>query len=315
MTDSLPTIVNSLAPVFLIVALGWLLRRRRFLSVGALQDMTRLTYWVGLPCLLFVNIAGARPLLGEAGAIFMVLTAATVAGIVVGYGLARWLGLPRTAIGTFLQAGFRGNLAFVGLPVILYAFAGPGRDAAAAGATALVALGPMVVLYNVASVLALLLSRAPISRQALGALYRELQTNPLLLSCLAGVIYAALHWPLPALVERTGNAVGQMALPLALLCIGGSLASMRLDGQLPWAAAATACKLVLLPLLGFLIARLLGLSPTGMRIALILLACPTASVSYILVAQLGGDKPLASGAILLSTLLAAAPLAAILALV
>ncbi len=316
MVDSLLTISNSLAPVFLIIALGWLLRRHQFLSAAALQDMARLTYWVGLPCLLFVNIAAARPLLGEAGSIFAVLAVATVAGILIGYVVARWLAMPRAAVGTFLQAGFRGNLAFVGLPVILYAFADAGQDAAAAAkATALVVLGPMVVLYNIAAVLALLLSRSPISKQALGVLYRELQTNPLLLSCCAGVIYAALDWHLPVLAERSFDAVGQMALPLALLCVGGSLVSIRLRGHLGWAATAAAAKLLLLPLLGFALARLLGLSLPAMRIALVLLACPTASVSYILVSQIGGDKPLASGAILLSTVLAAAPLAIILALV
>ena len=57
----------------------------------------------------------------------------------------------------------------------------------------------------------------------------------------------------------------------------------------------------------------LGLSPDSTRIALILLACPTATASYVLVRQLGGDESLASGSILLSTLLAAPSLATILA--
>ena len=106
-----------------------------------------------------------------------------------------------------------------------------------------------------------------------------------------------------------------MSLPLALLCIGGSLVSMRVRGKLSWSLGAVVAKLFLLPLLGYAVARLCGLSVQGTRIALILLACPTASVSYILVSQLGGDKPLASGAILISTLLAVLPLAVIMAVV
>ena len=116
-------------------------------------------------------------------------------------------------------------------------------------------------------------------------------------------------------MERCLAAVGQMSLPLALLCIGGSLVSTPVRGKLGWSAGAAATKLVLLPLLRYVIARLLGLGTQGTRIALILLACPTASVSYILVSQLGGDKSLASGAIFISTVLAVLPLAVILAVV
>ncbi|MFO1430504.1 MAG: AEC family transporter [Candidatus Competibacteraceae bacterium] len=315
MNGSFVAIVNSLAPVFLVMALGWMLRSRQFLSTTALQEMARLTYWVALPCLLFVEIAAANPLFGEAGRVFFVMATATGLGMALGYGLARWLAVPRAAIGTFLQAAFRGNLAFVGLPVIIYAFSTAGQNAAVAKATAVVVMGPMVALYNVAAVLALLLSRSRLSRQALNQAFKELKLNPLLLACLAGVVYAALNWQLPALVARTLTAIGQMSLPLALLCIGGSLVSMRVRGKLSWSLAAVVSKLFLLPLLGYAVAYLFGLSVQGTRIALILLACPTASVSYILVSQLGGDKPLASGAILISTLLAVLPLAVILALV
>jgi len=314
MNDSYVAIVNSLAPVFLVMALGWVLRSRQFLSVTTLQDMARLTYWVALPCLLFSEIAAANPLFGEAGRVFFVMAATTGLGMVIGYGLARLLAVPRAAIGTFLQASFRGNLAFVGLPVIIYAAAAAGQNAAAK-ATAVVVMGPMVALYNVAAVLALLLSRSRLSRQALNQAFEELKINPLLLSCLAGVVFAALNWELPPLVGRTLTAIGQMSLPLALLCIGGSLVSMRVRGKLSWSLGAVVVKLFLLPLLGYAVAHLFGLSVQGTRIALILLACPTASVSYILVSQLGGDKPLASGAILISTLLAVLPLAVILAVV
>ena len=315
MNGSFVAIANSLAPVFLVMALGWVLRSRQFLSAATLQDMARLTYWVSLPCLLFSEIAGANPLFGEAGRVFFVMATATGLGAVIGYGLARLLAVPKAAIGTFLQAAFRGNLAFVGLPVIIYAFSAAGQSAAAAKTTAVVVMGPMVALYNVAAVLALLLSRSRLSKQALNKVFEELKINPLLLSCLAGVVYAALNWELPPLLGRTLTAIGQMSLPLALLCIGGSLVSLRVHGQLSWSLGAVVTKLFLLPLLGYAVAHLFGLSVQGTRIALILLACPTASASYILVSQLGGDKPLASGAILISTLLAVLPLAVILAVV
>lgn len=217
-------------------------------------------------------------------------------------------------MGTFVQATFRGNLAFVGLPVVFYAFSRPGESAVAAEATALLVFGPMVVLYNIGAVLILLLSRDRFNLQALGGMSKELMINPLLLACVAGVFYSLLNWPLPTLLARTLAAIGQMALPLALLCIGGSLVAVRIRGNFVWSAAAALVKVVLMPLLGYGLAGLLELGPQSTRIALILLACPTAAASYVLVRQIGGDETLASGAILFSTVFAVLVLALILAI-
>jgi predicted permease len=308
-------IANSLAPVFLVIALGWLLGRHHWLTAPTIQQMVQLTYWISLPCLLFYKIASAGPVLGEAGHVLLVMLGATGTGVLAAYGLARALGVPGSAIGTFLQAAFRGNLAFVGLPVILYAFASLGRSTATAETTALVVFGPLIALYNVAGVLALLLSRPQFNGRLAGQLLRELLGNPLLLACAGGTLCAMLGWHLPVLLERTLAVLGQLALPLALLCLGGSLVVLSVGDSLRWSASAVAIKLLLLPLLGYGFARWLGVSADGTRIALILLACPTATISYVLVRQLGGDAALAAGAIVLSTVLAVLPFAVILALI
>ncbi|MEE4379699.1 MAG: AEC family transporter [Candidatus Competibacteraceae bacterium] len=307
------TVINSLTPVFLMMAMGWLLRYKNFLSPTALQGMARLTYWIGVPSFLFNKIAATDPALGRAADILLALVGATLLGSVLAYGLARGLRIPRTGIGTFLQAVFRGNLAFVGLPVIIYAFTGLAQGDAVVQA-ALVIFGPMVVLYNISAVLVLLVSRAKINAQAFGKLSIELLTNPLLLACLAGGLYALQGWPVPLALERSLNAVGQSALPLALICMGGTLVTVRLRGNLLWIVCAALGKVLMMPLLGLLMATLLQLSAEGTRVVLILLACPTAAVSFVVVRQLGGDEALASGSILLSTLLSAVSLAAILAL-
>lgn len=304
-------ILNSLGPVFLVIALGWALRRAEFLSINALQDINRLIYWVGLPSLLFYKIAGASLAFKEAGDLFLVTMGATGSVIILSYLVAKQLGVPRGSEGTFVQASFRGNLAFVGLPVVVYAFSSP-RQSAAAEASALLAFGPLVVVYNVASVLALLASRSAPNARALNAMGRGLITNPLLISCGAGVLYSFMGWPLPVMAERSFAAIGQMALPLALICLGGALATTRLRGRLSWSLSAAVVKVMVMPLVGFGLAWLLGMSSESTRIVLILLACPTAAASYVLVRQLGGDEALASGAILISTLLAAVSLAVIL---
>ena len=307
-------IANALTPVFLLIALGWAFCHWAFLSPSGLQEIARLTYWVGLPCLLFSKIAGTPLTLAPAGDLVVVTAGATVAGIGFSYLAAMAIGIPWTSTGTFVQAAFRGNLAFVGLPVIVYAFAKTGDNASLAQTNALLVFGPMVALYNVAAVLVLLLSRDPSNRQAVRRMLKELLLNPLLLACLTGALYSASQWPQPPLLARSFTALGQMALPLALLCLGGSLAVLPGKSHLGWPVGAAVIKTALIPLLGFLFARGLGLDAASIRIALLLLACPTAAASYVLVNQLGGDDSLAASAILFSTVLAAPSLALIIAL-
>jgi hypothetical protein len=111
-------ILNTLAPVFLLVALGAVLQRTGFVSVNFLREANRVTYWLGLPALLFSQLAGsfheaagAKPMLGA-------MVVATLLSIVTAY-LAGWaMRVPAAAVGTFVQGAFRGNLAFVGLPII-----------------------------------------------------------------------------------------------------------------------------------------------------------------------------------------------------
>ncbi len=313
--DSWSAILNSVAPVFLLILLGWALRYWQFLSSDALADMARLIYWVSIPCLLFYKTAAAQLDFGEAGRLLAVTLGATALSAGGAYWLARHYHMPPTAIGTFLQAVCRGNLAFVGLPVVFYAFSEPGRNAGVAEATALLAFGPMVVLYNAGAVWVLMQSR-PAAQQARGwPLLRELLTNPLLLSCAVGVGWALLEWPIPMVMARTLDVLSQPALPLALICIGGTLVTTPFAGCWHWSVAAALFKVVMMPLCGYGLALWLGLNTDSTRVALILLACPTAAASYVLVHQIGGDEALASGSILLSTVLAVFSLTAVLALV
>jgi len=110
-------ILNTLAPVFLLIAIGAGLQRSGFLSPGFLKEANRVTYWLGLPALLFSQLAGSFHT-GEAARMMLgVMLAATGLVIVVGYIAARLLRVP-AATGTLVQGAFRGNLAFVGLPII-----------------------------------------------------------------------------------------------------------------------------------------------------------------------------------------------------
>lgn len=299
-------ILDTLAPVALMVLLGWYLRRIGMVHQALFKETNKLVYFVGIPCLLFVKSATAQVAAGAAFRVFAVLAtvAATVAALA--WLLTRVLRLPTGQRGVFVQGAFRGNLAFVGLPVVLYSLEGLDAAGPDAEALAVLAIAPLVPLYNVLSVVFLLTDTHPDAedRPSSGGMVLEIVRNPLVLACVLGLLWSLLGWPLPTALDRTCAGLGQMALPLALLGLGANLNVQGLKGNVVIAALAAACKLVLGSTVGWFVAGALGLPPNDRLVAILYLGCPTAVVSYVLSEQLGGDLQLSSDIIVLTTLLA-----------
>ena len=111
-------ILNTLAPVFLLIAIGAGLQASKFWSAGFLKEANRVTYWLGLPALLFTQLAGSIHGVTGAKAMLGGMMAATLAVLALGYVVAWLMRVPGAVVGTFVQGAFRGNLAFVGLPII-----------------------------------------------------------------------------------------------------------------------------------------------------------------------------------------------------
>jgi len=304
-------VLNILAPVFLIIAVGAVLQRSGFVSATFLKEANRVTYWIGLPALLFSQLAGTFHQVGGAGLMLSSMLVATGVLILAGYAAGWLLGVPGGALGTFVQGGFRGNLAFVGLPII---YSLPDTTVAwgvSVRTAAILTIAPMMVFYNTAAVIVLLLSQHKLSWRMVLPFARQLATTPPLLAAVAGMGWALLGWPLPPAVDKALAALGEMALPLGLLGVGGSLVTIQLGGAWRRPLASALVKTAVSPLLGWAVGRLLGLGAVELKMILILMACPTAVVSYTMALELKGDETLASGAIVLSVLTSVVSLALI----
>ncbi len=306
-------ILDSLGPIFLLVAVGAALARGGMLTSEALKSLTRLVYWVALPALLFGETAQADLHGTGAARVLAVMCAATVPVVVGGVLYARFARMTPAVAGTFVHVAMRGNLAYVGLPILLYLAATLGAGAPRP-AQVILAFAPFVLFQNVISILLLLAGHQPFGWRMVRDLARGIVTNPLLVAVGLGLLAGAVRLPLPGPVVQTLGTVGAMASPLALLGIGGSLVTVPLRAHWGNAALGAVLKVAVVPLTGLLLGRWLGLPRDEMIIALVFLSCPTAVASHPLVIQLGGEEGLASTAIVLSTLFSLVPLALIVGL-
>ncbi len=311
-------IANILLPVFTVIALGTLLRGGIFAPAQVFQQTNRLVYWVGIPAYLFYKTAESR-LEGDAAVrVFAVLTGAMILTIALSYLIAKLMRLPAPSARSFVHGAFRSNLVYVGLPVVFLALAARGYEQLPElQAVAVISIALLVPIYNTAAVLVLVGGREG-GREQLPQRLRELVTrlvtNPLILSCGAGLLVLGLGWTLPEPLRQTCKTLGDMTTPLALLGIGAALTFTTLRDSWRNATLSAVLKVAAAPLAGVMLARWLGLSAPELLMALIFLACPSATASYIMAQQMGADDGLAANIIVLSTILALPSLGVVLAL-
>jgi predicted permease len=300
-------VLETLLPLALLIALGSALAHIRFLGATFIADLNKLAFWVALPALIFTTANHDAPFEPAMWRLFGVMVAGTFLIALLAWASSFALRMPPQTRGTMVQAAFRGNLAYIAIPVLANSFAAMSPAQVTGGILVIVLT---MALYNILAVVVLQLSRHSFREMDWRRMGRSLGTNPLLLAGLLGLLVPLLRLHLPAFLTATLNSLGAASIPLALLCIGGSLVVIPRQGKMLWIVIAAACKTVLLPILVFFLGRLAGLGPAEERIALVLAACPTAAAAFIMVSQMGGDPALASGSIALSTLLSAFSLAA-----
>ncbi len=305
------TVIDLLGPIVLLVVFGAALQRGGFFRAGTVPGLNRLCYWVALPALILASLTRGGPGAGAGwgswgGRQLLVMGGVTLLVAGLGWLTAAALRLRWQDRGTFAQACFRGNLAFVGLPILMKA---PGVDAAGL----MLLLAPMMVLYNLLAVAVLVASRHGLGWSAVRPLAGEWLRNPIIWASAVGGLAYMRGWVLPGALGETVGLLGRMAVPLALVTVGAVLAALPTGAWRGASWAAVAGKVVLSPLLGWGLAAWLGIGGAERLVLLVGLACPTAVASYTMAEQMGGDAAMAAQTVVLSTIVSAGVLAGILA--
>ena len=291
-------ILNALFPVLALLLIGALLKRLRLTDGSFLTMSDRMIYYVFFPLMLFWKIGG-QPLDLESGWRFLTASALAV-GTVFAASLLyiRLRPLPDFQAGSFSQGCYRFN-TYIGMAVVLNAVG----EAGAQLYGILVRL--LIPLINVMAVSVLIWHGQDqhLRHNRLVVTGKHLVSNPLILGCVAGMLYGRLLGSFPLAIDNTLRLMSQVTLPLALFSIGGSLSFASLRHNLAPALAAAAIKLALLPLAGLVFLALFGVTGPAWQVCMIFYTLPASTAIYILSSQLHSDVELASAVIVCSTLL------------
>ncbi|KPY20109.1 putative Membrane protein [Pseudomonas savastanoi pv. glycinea] len=289
--------LNITAPVFAMLFLGVLLKRIGAINDGFIVAASGLVFNVTMPALLFLGIINADLRAALQPRLLIFFSVATLLSFAFAWGWAIWR-CPQEERGVYVQGAFRGNNGVIGLALAASMY-GPYGISLGAILAALV-----IVFYNTLSTIVLAVY-SPVIKSDPWSVFKSVLANPLIISVIIASPFAYFSIGLPRWLETSGSYLAQMTLPLALICIGGtlSLASLRKSGSL--AISASVMKMITLPLLCTLAAWLVGFRGAELGILFLYFASPTAAASYIMARTANGNYELAAAIIVITTLAAA----------
>ncbi|HCX67136.1 MAG TPA: hypothetical protein DHK64_06250, partial [Rhodobiaceae bacterium] len=208
-------ILNSLVPVFLVIALGFVIKRMDFPGEGLWVPLDRLTYYIFFPALLLHTLATANLADYDIWPMASALGAGLFSMVAILMLLKAVLPLSGPQFSSVFQGAARWN-GFVALAAIGSLFGPEGVTLAA------VAFAVLVPAVNILSVL-ILTRYAGDTPAGMGTVLRLLSKNPLILACALGILLNITGIGLPGPLAPTFDILGAAALTIGLIAIGAGL--------------------------------------------------------------------------------------------
>lgn len=296
-------VVLIVAPVFGLIALGYLLGRFSVLSEEAGRGLTEFVFTAAVPALLFRMMVTAE--MGEGASPFALwgsyyLSAAAIWVLAV---LATKFLLKRPARdGASIAMGSTfGNIVMLGIPLALYRF---GAEAATPIAIIISISSPLMWFVATLQVeMASEREQASFSEQFKG-LVLSLAKNPLIMGLVAGLAWRWTGLGLHPIPDKMISLLGQAAIPGSLVALGLGLMAFKLRGQVSTVTVICLASLVAFPALVWLLAfHVFALPPVWAGVAVLFAACPPGANAFLFASRYQAAQGSVSAAVALGTVL------------
>ncbi|WP_172619341.1 AEC family transporter [Candidatus Sneabacter namystus] len=295
---------QSVLPIFLIVLSGHLIRRYWISSDEFWRGLQQMSYALFLPAALFSYLSEANfKLKGSMSMVIaLILTNVLVCSALIWY--QRYSqSIPNRRFPSVLQCSIRYNTyVFLALGKALF-----GDEA---NRIASIVIVYMITLVNAISVLAFdtYIGRKKHSSksrtQAVTAVVIKLLKNPIIFSSSCAILFSYNNVVLPHGLQQFFHVLGQAALGIGSLTIGGELRLKIQRVYIPQICLSTITKLLILPIIAVCMLKLLRVEGMMRSIALLYSCLPCANGVVVLSRQLGGDAELDASIATVQTVLA-----------
>ena len=285
-------VAKQVFTLFLLMAVGFFFTKRDIFTADTRSRMSTLLMYVVTPCVVIHSLTQTQCTPELTHSVLLTL-AATVVFYVV-FALLSTPLFPSLVADTRDPMRFGtiyGNVGFMGLPLIQGVL----------GTEAMIYCTVGVAVFNIATWthgLVLMGGKSNVS-------FKKALLNPGVIGCIIGFLLFFTGLRLPTPLASAVNHLGNMNTPLAMLVIGGQMASVQLleTFRRPLLYAVSSLKLLVLPLITAFLILPFGLNEAAYTTTVILAGCPTAGITGIFAQSFDRDAPATAQLITLSTLL------------
>ncbi|MCR5666786.1 MAG: AEC family transporter [Eubacterium sp.] len=294
--------LNTTIPIFLVMVLGYFLRRINLLNDNFVTIVNKFNFKVTLPVLLFRDLSTVdiRAVFDVKYVLFCAIATSLCFWVI--YAVTKFAMKDKTMVGAFVQASFRSSAAVMGLAFIQNVYGSS-------------AMGPLMIigavpLYNIYSVLVLTLEAndpngAGERKEKLKKAGINILKNPIIIAIVLGIVVALLRVDFPKMIDTSVNSVASMATPLALIGLGAGFEGRKAIKKIKPTLIAAAIKLVVQAAIFLPFAIWLGFTGEKMIALVVMLAAPATPSCYIMAKNMKNDGTLTASIVVATTLLGA----------
>lgn len=278
--------LNVVLPLFINISLGYFLFRIKLFDDHSLKVLNNVVFRVFLPTLLFMNIYNTDigGVFNGKLLIFGVITVLVIftAGLII----IPIIEKDSKRRGVLMQAMFRSNFVFFGIPITT-SLAGEGGIGSIA-----VLVAVIVPLFNILAVISLQMyvsGKINIKQALIGVC-----KNPLIIGSVLGILTLLLNIKFPDILVSSANDLAKIATPIALILLGGTLRFNTVRQGLRSLITGISLKLIIIPIIFIPISIAFGFRGTELVGLMVLFAAPLAVSTFTMSSQMGSDSDLAS---------------------
>lgn len=288
---------QALAPVFVLILTGYLFRRFQFPGDSFWLQAERFSYYVLFPAMLIFKLGQARVPVSAYGDVFVLVLAMLAAMTLALLAMQWFFRWPGPVFSSVYQGGIRFN-SFVAIATAGMLLGDDGLS------TMAIVIAVKIPLINLLCILMFSLVVGQEGGVRWRPVARAIMTNPLIIGSVIGALWGYFRVGFHPLLAGVLEPLSDLALPLGLMTVGAGLQLKALRGASLPLLVSSGLKLVGFPLMTVGLALVLGLDGILVQASVLLATLPTATSSYILARQLGGDAPLMAAIVSGQTLLA-----------
>ena len=288
------TVLNQTAVLFIPIIIGILVKKLKMVDGHFGKSLSSVLFNVSLPCsiLCAMQFEFQKSLLIESGLLVLLGFGILGVSLLIGFLLSQWMGREDGVKNVIRFSITFSNFSFMGYPIVQMLYGQKGLFYAS------VFTIPFFLLVNSLGILILEHKKGERAKVT----FEKILNMPTL-ALLVGFILFVLSIRLPDILNSAANMFAQTTTPMSMILSGLVLADSKLLSIFKnyRLYVISAFRLLLIPILVFVLLRLFGLSGLLLNVPVIICAMPVASNIVLLSQKFAGDVQFSAETVLFTT--------------